>query len=71
MTRGTHVSLAERRSNEWSQSEYNMLTRSKGVWVWCLRPISIEVSWVLNTLTWRCIDEDRDDESFMGVEIVS
>jgi hypothetical protein len=31
----------------------------------------MEVLWALNTLTWRCIDEDRDDESFIGIEIVS
>ena len=28
------------------------------------------VSWALNTLTWHCIDEERDDESFIGVERV-
>ena len=26
------------------------------------------VSWALNMLTWHCIDEERDDESFIGVE---
>ena len=29
------------------------------------------VSWALNTLTWHCIDEERDDESFIGVERIS
>jgi hypothetical protein len=29
------------------------------------------VSWALNTLTWHCIDKERGDESFMGVERVS
>jgi hypothetical protein len=31
----------------------------------------MRVSWALNMLTWHCIDEERDDKSFMGVEIVS
>jgi hypothetical protein len=31
----------------------------------------MRVSWTLNVLTWHCIDEERDDESFMRVEIVS
>jgi hypothetical protein len=38
------------------------------------RPISmvfIRVLWTINILTWHCIDEGRDDESFIGVEIVS
>ena len=30
-----------------------------------------KASWTLNTLTWHCIDKERDDESFMGVERVS
>jgi hypothetical protein len=29
------------------------------------------VLWALNMMTWHCIDEKRDDESFMGIEIVS
>jgi hypothetical protein len=28
------------------------------------------VSWTLNMLTCHCIDEEKDDESFMGVERV-
>jgi hypothetical protein len=36
-----------------------------------LRPISTRVLWTLNMLTCHCIDEERDDKSFMGVEIVS
>jgi len=31
----------------------------------------MRVLWTLNMLTWQCIDEKRDDESFIGVEIVS
>jgi hypothetical protein len=30
-----------------------------------------KVLWTLNMLTWHCIDKERDDESFMGVERVS
>jgi hypothetical protein len=30
-----------------------------------------KVLWALNTLTCHCIDEERGDESFMGVERVS
>jgi hypothetical protein len=29
------------------------------------------VSWTLNIPTLHCIDEERDDESFMRVDIVS
>ena len=32
---------------------------------------SMRVSWAINMLIWHCIDEERDDESFMRVEIVS
>ena len=28
------------------------------------------VSWTLNMLTWHCLDEEREDKSFMGVERV-
>jgi len=41
---------------------------------WAIRPISMgfhRVSWVLNTMTWHCINEERGAESFMGVETVS
>jgi hypothetical protein len=31
----------------------------------------MRVSWALNALTWHCINEERDDKSFMGAEIVS
>jgi hypothetical protein len=31
----------------------------------------ITVSWALNRLMWHCIDEERDDKSFMGIERVS
>ena len=29
------------------------------------------VLWALNMLTWYCLDEEREDKSFMGVERVS
>jgi hypothetical protein len=31
----------------------------------------MRVSQTLNVLTWHYIDEERDDEGFMGAEIVS
>jgi hypothetical protein len=31
----------------------------------------MRVLWTLNVLTWHCIDEEKDDESLMGAEIVS